>query len=204
MHNEWRDLINANVPDAHAEVINPPEEKGTPSVKVQYQKIAEVCEFLKSNPSTDFQTLQVISGVDFKERFELNYMLLSMEKNQDLMIKTHVPRPAGSEEIAVPTIAHIYKAANFQERETYDMLGIIFEGHPDHRRILCPDDWEGYPLRKDYVVQEMYHDMKVNPEEKVNNADHFFFKEMIEKYDEKQVSYSWPTEDNVGQEEATE
>ena len=73
-------------------------------------------------------------------------------------MKAYLPRE-GTPSIA--TISDIYKAANWHERETYDMFGIQFTGHPDHRRILCPEDWVGHPLRKDYVAPDYYNGMPV-------------------------------------------
>ena len=68
----------------------------------------------------------------------------------------------------------VYSAANWQERECYDMLGVRFKNHPDHRRILCPDDWEGFPLRRDYEAAKSYRGMEIYPDDKMNFEDREF------------------------------
>lgn len=93
---------------------------------------------------------------------EVAYNLYSIPYNHHLMLKVKVPRNAEGESIpAVPTVSHIWRTADWQEREIFDLLGINFTDHPDMRRILCAADWEGHPLRKDYRLQDYYHGIKV-------------------------------------------
>ncbi len=80
------------------------------------------------------------------------YHLYSTKNRNRITLKVQMPRDGAH----VSTVTHLWKAAEWHEREVYDLLGIVFDGHPDLRRILLPDDWEGYPLRKDYAVQEFY------------------------------------------------
>lgn len=94
--------------------------------------------------------------------------------------------------VKVESVCDVWKSADFQERETYDMLGVEFIGHPDMRRILCPEDWEGFPLRKDYVVQEVYQGMEVNPAHKINQGDFdFMAKAKLDAQNPKLISGSW-------------
>ena len=122
-------------------------------------------------------------------------MLCSFTKNNELILKVKLPKESPSATPEIESVCSVWKAADWQERECYDMVGVIFKNHPDFRRILCPEDWEGWPLRKDYDVAEEYHGMTINPEEKVNNADHFFFKKIQETLeDPKKLSHSWKGE----------
>lgn len=190
MLNKIADGINQNVSGANARAVTE-VELGDGHVWVSADKIKEVCEYLKTSADHQYNVLQVISAVDRQDKLELNYILASYPLNSEFILKTDLPR--GSEENLpeINSVVSVWKAADFQEREAYDMMGIRFKGHPDHRRILCPDDWVGYPLRKDYVVQETYNDMVVNPPEKVNAKDHFFYKDLLQKFDPKSVSHSW-------------
>lgn len=199
MLNELAEKINAAVSGAGAKVNQ--AELGDSSITVSSSEILKVCEQLKSD---GFNVLHVISAVDYpaKNIIELSYILSDYKENRDLILKTEVPRDGGK----VDSVVSVWKAADWQEREAYDMMGVTFNNHPDHRRILCPDDWEGHPLKKDYVVQEVYNGMTVNPAEKINNADHFFGKKLIEEIgDPKQVSWSWKDKDSAeSTESATE
>ena len=88
----------------------------------------------------------MLAGVDYKDRIEVVYVLYSMTHKHRYTLKCRLPR----ENPRISTVESVWSVANWHEREAYDMFGIVFEGHSDLRRILCPDDWEGYPLRKDY------------------------------------------------------
>ena len=93
-----------------------------------------------------FDRLGMVTAVDYGEEFELVYRLQSREMRAGIFVKTRVPR----DEPRIDSVNDLWAAANWQEREVYDMFGIVFDGHPDLRRILLTDDWVGYPLRKDY------------------------------------------------------
>ena len=94
-----------------------------------------------------FDRLGMLTAVDTGEEFELVYRLTSREMGAGIFLKARV----GRDNPHIQSIVELWPAANWQERETYDMFGIVFDGHPDLRRILLTDDWEGWPLRKDYV-----------------------------------------------------
>ncbi len=96
--------------------------------------------------SLGFDRLGMMTAVDRGETFEMVYRLTSRSMSAGIFLKCHVPR----ENPVTHSLCDLWPAANWQERETYDMFGIEFQGHPDMRRILLPAEWEGYPLRKDY------------------------------------------------------
>lgn len=191
MLKEIADFLNQNVQGSNA-VANA-VEVGTGHVAVEATTILPVMEALYKEPF-GMHVLQVISGVDFEDKIEVNYMLANYRNNSEVMIKVSVPKKGADQEVELDSVCSVWKAANFQERECFDMLGVRFNGHPDLRRILCPEDWTGFPLRKDYVVQEVYNGMEVNPAHKVNSGDHHFFKNAQEKYDAKSISFSWKGE----------
>lgn len=128
-----------------------------PFVRVEPGAVADIAAFLKNDEDMQFESLMCLSGVDFPEHLTVVYHLFSTFHKHKIVLKIEVER----EEPLVPTVEKIWGVANWHERETYDMYGIEFEGHSDLRRILCPDDWEGFPMRKDYRVQEYYRGIKV-------------------------------------------
>src|SRR5205823_11484278 len=96
--------------------------------------------------------LAELTAVDFwprEPRFELTYMLISLDHRQRIRLKVALPVEAAH----VATVSDVWPSANWLEREVWDLFGIVFDGHPDPRRLLMPEDWEGFPLRKDYPVQ---------------------------------------------------
>ncbi len=120
-------------------------------------KIADVARFLRDDPAMRFDSLMCLSGVDYKDRFAVAYHLHSLHHRHAIGLKTYLPK----ENPALPSVDSVWPAANFMERETYDLFGIVFEGSRDLRRILLPEDWEGHPLRKDYKYPESYHGVKL-------------------------------------------
>jgi NADH-quinone oxidoreductase subunit C len=145
-----------------------------PRVTVDAAALQEIALFLRDDSRTQLNFLTSIAGVDLLEDDQLcaAYELISMRppaRDGDGWTQAHafcvqvkVPR----NDPKIPTVAHIWRAADWHERETYDLMGIVFEGHPDSvngptgkhpRRILCPDDWAGHPLRKDYMFPMEYH-----------------------------------------------
>ena len=111
-------------------------------------RLVEVCTFLRDDPELQFALLSWVGGVDLlprEPRFEVVYHLLSVAHNLRFVLKVSVP----DREPRVPTVTGVWPTANWHERETYDFYGIVFDGHPDLTRILLPDEWQGWPLRKD-------------------------------------------------------
>jgi NADH-quinone oxidoreductase subunit C len=129
-----------------------------PFIKVAPKSIREVSLFLRDDERTLFDSLMCLSGMDYTGgTLGVVYHLNSTTRGHKIVLKVNVT--AGNPHCE--SVEEVWKTANWQEREAYDMYGIVFDGHPDPRRILMPDDWEGYPLRKDYQVPEHYHGMKV-------------------------------------------
>ncbi|MGN7469274.1 NADH-quinone oxidoreductase subunit C [Brevibacillus sp. SAFN-007a] len=121
--------------------------KEVPTLVVQTERWHEIARFLKEDEPLAFDYLSDLHGVDYEDRMEVYYHLYSYKNRQSLAVKVKTSR----EQPSVPSVMDIWHGANWNERETFDLLGIHFPGHTDLRRILLPDDWVGYPLRKDYV-----------------------------------------------------
>lgn len=123
------------------------------SVVVKKDNIINIIRFLKEEPEIQMDYLIDLTAVDWLgkriPRFEVVYHLYSIKFRHMLRLKAEVPE----EDPAIDSIVFLYAGANWHERECYDMFGIQFKGHPDMRRILLPEDWEGYPLRKDYPLE---------------------------------------------------
>ncbi|MCF8059347.1 MAG: NADH-quinone oxidoreductase subunit C [Bacteriovoracaceae bacterium] len=187
-------FLNSQVSGSKAEAYE--AEVGDGHVSVAGEHLFACAKALKESSEFDMNVLQVVSGVDYADRIEVNYMLASFTKNTEFILKVKLPKKSSDDIPEVDSVCSLWKAANFLERETYDMVGVKFNNHPDHRRILCPEDWEGFPLRRDYVVQKEWDGIEVNPAHKVNSADHNFFKDVIEKMggDQKKVTYSWKSD----------
>lgn len=170
MHKKVADFLNARVSESKA--THEERENGDDVVVVEPGSLHQCCQVLKEDAEMDFKVLQVVSGVDYPEEniIEVNYMLSNFFKNHEIILKVRLPR----DNPKVESVCDLWKSANFQERETYDMLGVEFENHPDPRRILCPDDWEGWPLRKDYEAAKKYHAMEIYPEAKMNMREREF------------------------------
>jgi NADH-quinone oxidoreductase subunit C len=173
MHNELVSLINSAVPGANAVANIAADSKLDSSITVEAKHIYKVVEFLKTKSPLSFNALACISGVDWLDHMEVCYILDNFDPNasRELILKINVTDRANP---TVDSIVGLYLAANFQEREVYDMFGIKFNNHPDMRRILCPDDWEGFPLRKDYVSAKYYNGMEIYPDNKMNFEDRDF------------------------------
>ncbi|MCR8556070.1 NADH-quinone oxidoreductase subunit C [Mucilaginibacter sp. BJC16-A38] len=144
------------------------EETGglQPALLIAPDRIADVCLELRNNPLTYFDFLSSITGVDYgveANRFGVVYHLASIPYQTQLTLKVSVENTRDLNDLPTfPSITSVYRTADWHERETYDLLGIFFENHPDLRRILLPDDWEGFPLRKDYKAAEYYKGIKVD------------------------------------------
>lgn len=137
-----------------------------PALIIKSDLIKDVCLFLRDHPQTWFDFLSCLSGVDYgveQQKFGVVYHLSSIIKNHTLVLKVVADNNRDEENLpSFKSISSVYKAAEWHEREAFDMVGIYFENHPDLRRILLPDDWDGFPLRKDYKTAENYHNIKID------------------------------------------
>ena len=135
------------VSDLKAEVFEP-------YLTVDGSSIVEVCRFLRDRSGMDFEVLSDLTALDWpkEEKIQVVYHLFSYGHNHQIVLKVDLPR----DNPKLATVEGVWKVANWFEREIYDLFGVIFDGHSDLRRIMLPEDWTGYPLRKDYVEQEEY------------------------------------------------
>ncbi|MFQ5925582.1 MAG: NADH-quinone oxidoreductase subunit C [Dehalococcoidia bacterium] len=117
------------------------------AVFVTGEALLQVARFLKGNPDLDFDYLAAITAVDFLEHFEVIYHLTSIKCNHSIVLKT---RCYTRESPTLPSVVSLWRGADFQEREIYDLMGIAFEGHPNLKRIFLWQGFQGHPLRKDY------------------------------------------------------
>ena len=121
------------------------------TLEVAPASVPDVLAYLKTEDEEPYPLLMSVHGCDYlpdEPRLGVHYQLLSMERTERLNVKTRV----GVEKPTVPTVVEIFPGANFQEREVYDMFGVVFEGHPDMRRTLMPEDYEGHPQRRDFPI----------------------------------------------------
>ena len=159
------DTLGRTVPNASFEI-------GTSidftTIYVPPGRLVETCSALRDAPELGFDFLVEVTAVDYlprDPRYEVVYHLVSTSNLLRLRLKVRVPDGG-----AVPTVSGVWPAASWPEREVWDMFGIVIDGHPDLRRLLMPDDWEGHPQRKDYPVQirqppKIYEPLQVSEEE---------------------------------------
>lgn len=138
-----------------------------PWIELKPESLVQACTFLHQQQELFFDFLHSLSGVD--EGPEANtlmvvYHLSSLIHEHQIVLKVRIPRINNPKEatIGVPSVSHIWKAADWHEREAFDLVGVPFTNHPDLRRILLPEDWEGHPLRKDYETGESYHGIEID------------------------------------------
>src|SRR4029078_3603875 len=172
------EALRGIAPDGALEVA--PALDGTPAIYVAREHLVEVCRALRDRPDLQFSFAADITGVDFMPRaprFEGGMHLVSRGRTcfgavaKRLRVNGRVP----GTDARMPSVSGVWKAMNWGEREVYDLFGIHFDGHPDLRRILMPEDWDGYPARKDYPVQitmkpKVYEPLQVTAEEFASNV----------------------------------
>jgi len=134
-------------------------ESGNNHIQLKGENWLNIARYLKDFPDYLFDSLQCVTGVDLGEEddLEVRYNLHSMTFNHAIEIRISTPR----NHPLIPSIEPVWRIGDWFERETYDMYGILFDGHHNLERILLPEDWEGWPLRRDYETQETYHGIPV-------------------------------------------
>lgn len=135
------------------------EEPHNEFIQIQPEKWNEIAKFIKTEPELKFDSCQCITGVDLgiEQNLEVRYNFHSMKLKHKIEIRIAVERKRPS----IPSVEQVWRIADWFEREVYDMYGIRFKGHRDLRRMLLPDDWKSWPLRKDYKTPKTYNGMKV-------------------------------------------
>lgn len=152
--------------EVHGEAVQDMQLDGLqPALYIRADYLVEVCRFLRDDERYYFDFLSDIAAVDYhpEDYFEVVYHLASIPYQTQLTLKVKLSADRSSDSLPeLPSVSEIWKTAEWHEREAYDLMGVFFTGHPDLRRILMPDDWEGFPLRKDYKDPDTYHDIPIN------------------------------------------
>jgi NADH-quinone oxidoreductase subunit C len=145
------DALIAAYPPAASAIRTVTVDRGELTLYLEREKLAEIAQTLRDDPSLRFELLSSVSGVDYlgsEQRLHAVYHLTSMTYRRRIRLEVSV----SVDDPHVPSVTKTYPTADWQERETWDMFGIIFDGHPGLTRILMPDDWDGHPQRKDYPL----------------------------------------------------
>ena len=132
-------------------VVGTSFHRGQPTLEVAPERIKDVLRYLRDEDDEPYGFLASVHGCDYlpdEPRLGVHYQLLSIERGERLNVKLRV----GVDDPRVPTVVDVWPTADFQEREVYDMFGVLFDGHPDPRRILMPEDYEGFPQRRDFPM----------------------------------------------------
>ena len=167
------DALEAALPGA---VVGSRLDAVDPWLEIAPDRLVDVCQWLKAKSDVRFDALECITAVDWFEadpkkaaktawqpHTELVYHLWSTAARVSIVLKVKLPRWPGDVPGQLPQVGSVtcvWRGANWHEREVYDLSGVWFTGHPDMRRILCPEDWEGHPLRKDYKMPDEYHGIR--------------------------------------------
>jgi NADH-quinone oxidoreductase subunit C len=151
IHTSLKTQFGDVILDAKLEVMQP-------WISIAPHRMKDVAFFLRDHPSLQFDYMMCLSGVDYNDgRLGIVYHLFSMVHRHKIVLKAFCTK----ENPHVQSVSSVWGTANWHEREVFDMYGVVIDEHPDLRRLLMPNDWEGHPLRKDYKVPEYYNGMKV-------------------------------------------
>lgn len=160
---QFKDVV-ALLKEKHGDAVEAVDEsRRDPWVVIKAASLPEVARFLRDHDSLQFDLLSLISAVDYPTAkppvIEVVYHLDSVPHNHSLVLKVKLPR----DKATLPTVSTVWATADWHERESFDLMGVVFEGHPNLTRILCAEDWEGFPLRKDYKWPKEYHGVPCGP-----------------------------------------
>ena len=149
------DILEVKFPGS----VIPPEEPHNDFIQIQPEQWKDIAQFIKTDSELKFDSCQCITGVDLglEEGLEVRYNFHSMKLKHKIEIRISIARKKPN----IPSVEQVWRIADWFEREVYDMYGIRFKGHRDLRRMLLPEDWKGWPLRKDYKTPNIYNGMKV-------------------------------------------
>lgn len=142
------DKIKSAFPDA---IVSVKDFRGERTLRITRERIVDVCRLLRDDADLAYNYLSDLSGTDYwpeEPRFCVNYHLLSLSANYRARLSVYLH----GEDPVVPSVTGVWPAANWMEREVFDLFGVTFTGHPDLRRVLMPADWAGHPLRRDYPL----------------------------------------------------
>jgi NADH-quinone oxidoreductase subunit C len=147
------DALEEAYPQFHDAIEMVVVDRGELTLHIKPERIAEVCQVMRDDPALRFELCSSVSGVDYPDaaegrRLHAVYQLTSMTYRRVVRLESAVTAQRPN----LPSVTSVYPTADWQERETYDMFGIVFDGHPGLTRVLMPDDWEGHPQRKDYPL----------------------------------------------------
>jgi NADH-quinone oxidoreductase subunit C len=150
------ELIAGELRDAHPDsVLGTYHEHGQACLIVSPDQILEVLRWLRDTPGQEYRFLASVHGVDYlpaEPRFGVHYELLNRDRVERIRVRAALEDPGGDELPSLPSCIELFPTADFQEREVYDFFGIVFEGHPDLRRILLPEVYVGWPQRRDFPL----------------------------------------------------
>ena len=178
--NEIHERLKAHFGDAVGPLSEP---KVDPFVVVKGDRIVEACRWLKETPGVELDFCEDLTAVDWPKRnaIEVVYHLFSYKHRHGIVLKVEADRA----QPAVPSVEGVWKAANWMEREVFDLFGVVFKGHPDLRRVMLPDDWVGHPLRKDYQEAGGFHgipNLRENPLVELRRLDEVRLAEEAKRY----------------------
>jgi NADH-quinone oxidoreductase subunit C len=160
---EFKNVVGI-LKEKHADAVDAVDEsKRDPWIVVKAASLPAVAKFLRDDPRLRYDHLSLISAVDYDKAkppiVEVVYHLDSFAYNHPLVLKVKLPR----DNTKVSSLVSVWPTADWHERESWDLMGVVFEGHPNLDRILCAEDWEGHPLRKDYKWPKEYHGVPCGP-----------------------------------------